>query len=501
MIKKAILILGLILFSTTTLWAYPVDSLLRVLDACITNHHLYVKKAGKSDSLSSGLFKRSMQLIENGFPEEAKELLDASRSRQLSEEERADYYGCRIKLNEYLYSCYQTDTLGTHYLVRKDAYQDSLFQLLPDGTSEKRFYEAIRAIKKQEYNTARQIFSRLMESEINNPALLMPVYKEAAWLATTMGHQDEADCYHVKEAIVNIKGRLNDYSGLIEVALMQMRHGNLEEAGKYLDDVRELAGFSSSPLLAMQLNRAQSLLKEAGYENYARQKQRIYFFIFVLSVMAVILLFSLRKINKQMGVIETAKKQVDDLNTDLEDKNRVLEKINEELTFLTDKLTMLNSQLNEANLLKEEYIGHFLNQCSEYLHKLQDYKKMVNRKIQAGQLEELFKQNAGNRMMQEEMKELYRKFDVAFLKIFPHFVERFNELLMPEEQFILKKDELLNTELRLFALIRLGVKDSSQIADFLGYSVTTIYTYRTRIKNKSAGNRDEFENQVMKISQ
>ena len=499
--KKATLILGLILFSVNSLWAYPIDSLLRVLDASITNHHLYREKAGKSDSLSSGLFRRNMQLIENGFLYEAEESLDASRSWQLSPEERADYYRCRIKLNEYLYGCYQTDTLGYKYSARKEAFRDSLYHLLSDGASEKRFYEAVRAVKKQEYNTARQLFSQLMISEIDNPALLMPVYKEAASLATILGHQDEADCYHLQEAIVCIKGVLNDYSGLIDVALMQMRCGNPEAAGKYLDYVQELAQLSSSPLLAMQLNHAQRLLKEAGSENYAKQKQRIYFFISVLSVMAVILLFSLRKISRQMGIIETAKKQVDNLNEDLADKNRALEKINEELTALTDKLTMLNSQLNEANLLKEEYIGHFLNQCSEYLHKLQDYKKMVNRKIQAGQLEELFKQNAGNRMIQEEMKELYRKFDVAFLKIFPHFVERFNELLMPEEQFILKKDELLNTELRLFALIRLGVKDSSQIADFLGYSVTTIYTYRTRIKNKSAGNRDEFENNVMKISQ
>lgn len=499
--KKGTLILVLVMLGTENLWAYPIDSLLRVLDAGITNHHLYVEKAGKSASLSPSPFKRGRQLIENGFLYEAEEFLDAVRSQELPKEDIADYYRCRIQLNGYLYSCYQKDTLGYKYAARKEAFQDSLFSILPDGAPEKKIHEAVRAVKKQKYNTARHIFSRLMEGETDSPTLLMSVYKEAALLAAIQGRQDEADYYHLQEAIISVKGALNDYSGLIEVALMQMRRGNLEEAGKYLDDVHELAGFSSSPLLAMQLNRAQSLLKEAGYENYARQKQRIYFFIFVLSVMAVILLFSLRKINKQMGVIETAKKQVDDLNTDLEDKNRVLEKINEELTSLTDKLTMLNSQLNEANLLKEEYIGHFLNQCSEYLHKLQDYKKMVNRKIQAGQLEELFKQNAGNRMMQEEMKELYRKFDVAFLKIFPHFVESFNELLMPEEQFILKKDELLNTELRLFALIRLGVKDSSQIADFLGYSVTTIYTYRTRIKNKSAGNRDEFENQVMKISQ
>ena len=280
--KKAILISGLILFGLNRLWAYPMDSLLRVLDAGITNRHLYIEKVGKSDSLPSGTMMRSMQLIENGFPWEAQESLDASRSRQFSKEEKADYYRCRIRLNEYLYNCYKADTLGYKYSARKEAFQDSLYRLLPDGTSEKRFYEAVYAVKKQEYNTAMQLFKKLMESEMNNPVLLMPVYKEAASLATIMGHQDEADCYHIQEAIVCVKNVFNDYSGLIDVALMQMRHGNAEEAGKYLDYVQEFTKRSSSPLGAMQLNRAQVLLKEADHESHARQKQRIYFFISIL---------------------------------------------------------------------------------------------------------------------------------------------------------------------------------------------------------------------------
>ena len=102
-------------------------------------------------------------------------------------------------------------------------------------------------------------------------------------------------------------------------------------------------------------------------------------------------------------------------------------------------------------------------------------------------------------MIENEVKELYATFDHIFLHLYPHFVEEFNALLLPDERFNLKTNDLLNTELRIFALMRLGISDSSKIAAFLRYSATTIYNYRTRVRNKSAVPRDEFENYVMKI--
>lgn len=102
-------------------------------------------------------------------------------------------------------------------------------------------------------------------------------------------------------------------------------------------------------------------------------------------------------------------------------------------------------------------------------------------------------------ILDEELEELYANFDTAFLHLFPDFVKKFNALLQDNEQIILKKDELLNTELRIFALIRLGIEDSSQIAEFLRYSVNTIYNYRAKVKNKARGSREDFEDLVRKI--
>ena len=124
---------------------------------------------------------------------------------------------------------------------------------------------------------------------------------------------------------------------------------------------------------------------------------------------------------------------------------------------------------------------------------------MVNKKISSGQTGELQRITRSPEMLDDVLAELYVNFDTAFLRLFPNFVEKFNEMLRPEERITLKKGELLNTELRIFALIRLSIDDSSQIAEFLRYSVNTIYTYRAKVKNKAKVVRDDFENLVKKI--
>jgi DNA-binding CsgD family transcriptional regulator len=163
------------------------------------------------------------------------------------------------------------------------------------------------------------------------------------------------------------------------------------------------------------------------------------------------------------------------------------------------QLKILNHELLESNRTKEEHIGFFLNLCSTYIDKLEDFRKFVHRKVTSGQHEELFKVTKSNHFFDSELKEFYNNFDNTFLHLFPNFVEDFNSLLMDNERFVIKMDELLTTELRIFALIRLGITDSSRIASFLRYSVNTIYNYRTRIRNKALVPRDDFERKVRMI--
>ena len=163
------------------------------------------------------------------------------------------------------------------------------------------------------------------------------------------------------------------------------------------------------------------------------------------------------------------------------------------------KLSATQRNLKQANHIKEEYIGHFLNLCSIYIEKLDRFRSTVNRKITAGQAEELLKLTKSSQFAGVEQKEFYANFDNTFLQLFPTFVEDFNTLLAEGEQIYPKANERMSTELRIFALIRLGITDSVKIAQFLRYSVTTIYNYRTKVRNKAAGDRDQLEQEVMKI--
>ena len=158
----------------------------------------------------------------------------------------------------------------------------------------------------------------------------------------------------------------------------------------------------------------------------------------------------------------------------------------------------MSVRLEEANSTKDVYITQFLNLCSIYMDKLNQFNKMVNRKITTGKVEDLIKITKHGKFIEEQSKEFYDVFDDAFLHIYPNFVKDVNKLLRSDEQIVLREGEKLNTDLRIIAFMRLGIEESSRIAQMLNYSVYTIYTYRNKLRNRAIS-RDSFESDVMKI--
>ncbi len=164
---------------------------------------------------------------------------------------------------------------------------------------------------------------------------------------------------------------------------------------------------------------------------------------------------------------------------------------------MNNKLKELNSELVKTNRTREEYVSLFLELCAAYIDKLNKYQDLVKRKVKAKQIDDLLKISS-SKMSDSDARQFFVNFDTAFLTLYPNFISEFNSLVREGEEIIPAKGEILNTELRIFALIRLGIKDSSRIATLLFYSPQTIYNYRTSVKNK-AKNRDEFEEQVKKL--
>lgn len=191
--------------------------------------------------------------------------------------------------------------------------------------------------------------------------------------------------------------------------------------------------------------------------------------------------------------------QLSDKNQELEETNMLLSDANQLLSDTNEQLRQAIIHLNDSNRVKDVYIGKFLTICSEYIDKLDNYRIKVNRKLKANQYNDLLRMTGSEQLKENELKELFNNFDAIFLRLFPSFTNDFNALLRPEERIVPPANNQLNTDLRIFALIRLGIDESSRIAEFLHYSPNSIYAYRARIKNKALGNRDDFEKQVKEI--
>jgi hypothetical protein len=178
--------------------------------------------------------------------------------------------------------------------------------------------------------------------------------------------------------------------------------------------------------------------------------------------------------------------------------NEKLQDVNNQLKASNDNLQFANNELSEANKIKEEYIGYSFNMYANYLDKIDKIKKNIRRKLQTTNFE-IFSNALEIINMRKEREDLYLSFDKVFMKLFPIFIPTFNSFFRKEDRYLLKEGQPLNFDIRIFALIRIGISDHEQIAKILEYSVRTIYNHKTSVKNKSILSNDEFENEIMKI--
>ncbi|MBS2099337.1 DUF6377 domain-containing protein [Carboxylicivirga linearis] len=284
--------------------------------------------------------------------------------------------------------------------------------------------------------------------------------------------------YAIMAAISDIHCAITENASFHKLALILYDEGDTERAYQLIKLSLDDANYYNARLRRVEIAKSLPIIEKAFHDKLNREKRRLAIALAAISFLALLILFAAFYILKQLKELR---------------QNRMV------IQLTNDQLNQLNRDLLESNKIKEEYIGHFLNLCSQYIDKIEQFQQLVQRKIKVGQIDSLLAMTKSKKLINEEMQELLMSFDRIFLKLFPDFKDEFNALFEPENQFSLKKDELLNTELRIFALIRLGVHDSSKIAQFLRYSVNTVYTYRTKVKNRAKIDRDKFENEIMKI--
>lgn len=405
----------------------------------------------------------------------------------------------------YYYTCYEHvyfeagaaqpryKMFASRYAKLSHAYRDSMQVTLDPSSATYLWLRETQLREAGKYDEALEFSDRrLAEASFGTPQYALVAYQRFR-LFESMGKKDEHLYYLVLSAISDVRSAIKEQSSLMVLAQELNRKGDLKRAYDYINFSWEISQFYKTRLRSW-MNITPLSMINGNYQDIIKQQNReLLIYITCVALLALLLVIALIYIYRQMKALSIAKKG-------LQEVNERLFSLNEELEEVNRHLRSTNLELSESNLIKEAYIARFFKLCSVYVDRLQAYRKLVNKKLQRGQVAELLKMtHLSNDIVTVEVQELYANFDSAFLHLFPNFVESLNALLLPEEQIVLKPDELLNTELRIFALIRLGIKDSSQIAELLHYSVNTIYNYRSRVKTKARVSRDDFEDLVAKI--
>ncbi|MGM9736001.1 MAG: DUF6377 domain-containing protein [Candidatus Cryptobacteroides sp.] len=300
------------------------------------------------------------------------------------------------------------------------------------------------------------------------------------------GDRTKAKTWLARSATYDLQVPKYEYMSLIELAGMLYEDGDIERAYTYItrsvnDAVRAKAQSSKETVFVLMPIIANS------YDTMMKDKNvQMKYFLAIMGFMLVLLVFLTLVLMKE-------KQRVADAELLTRERNEQLGRLNEELK----KSNML---LRESNGIKDSYLGRYLNMCSDYIDGLDRYRSSIRKIAKEEGTAELLNALKSKAFMEEELEGFYAQFDATFLDLFPDFIPQLNELLQEDKQIeVHSKNKILSTELRVLALIRLGVNDSVRIAHFLRRSVSTIYNYRVKMKNSASIDREEFEKELMKI--
>lgn len=322
---------------------------------------------------------------------------------------------------------------------------------------------------------------------------------DRARILEALERREEMCEWFARSAMADIRSATKDNAALCSLAHSLLEFNEVDRSFRYVTISLNDALFYNAKLRPWQISGIMPHIEKAYREkeeqhkaHLVQQQKHSCFLAIIISVLAIAMLVLCCYMAILLRKSRRKTHQIGDMNERIVNTNN-------ELKVLNDRLATVNSDLREANAVKEEYIALFLSMCSDYIDKFSKMQSSVKRKIARGNIAELERELSSSKLMEAELKSFYKMFDDAFLNLYPNFVEEFNALLKPEAHIEPKRGESLSTEHRIFALIRLGITDSSRIASLLRYSVNTIYNYRARTKNFALGDRGSFEERIKTI--
>ena len=387
---------------------------------------------------------------------------------------------------------YAVEEERINYDSLRIAYRDSILVLANPLSIDYVIAKSNKLRDNQHYKEALQILLSNYSQYNSDIRKKANIEFNISYIYKIQGEREREKYWLIISAINDIESTNKEYISLRSLAFIFYNDGNIDLAFKYIKRSMDDALFCNARLRTFEISQMLPIIDKAYQTKLETRQKQLFVSLMSISMLSLFLVIAIFYVYRQMKKLSIARKGLSLANEQL--KNLI-----EELSVTNIQIKRANKSLLEANNIKEKYIGQYMDQCSVYIDKLDNYRRLLNKTATAGKIDELVRAIKSKQFIEEELVKFYTNFDNTFLQLFPSFVKDFTALQADDEYVHLKQGQLLNTELRIYALMRLGIDDGVKISQFLHCSISTIYNYRTKIRNKAIGLREEFEYRVLQI--
>lgn len=439
----------------------------------------------------------SFVLVSAGMFKEGLDTLNKVDVKQLNAGQRYEYLFLQARSHFDLGDYDKIDDYYQKYSTIGLAYCDSIINSTRPGTYEYLSATGLKALRTGRYQFALEPYTQIMrmpqsyQDSAINFSCLSYIYKEL--------HRPQQSLSNLmRAAIIDNMHSTKEAVALTNLAEYYYQQGDAKTAFTYINSAIDDANFYGARHREAQISSIMPIIQTEKINGIEKQKRSLMIYASIItSLIVVVIIFSVITV-RQLKKLRIADEIIVNKNQELNVVNNSLTQVNKVLDGANRSLSGMNTKLDEANMIKDEYIGYFFNIHSDYIEKLDRLKRTIDKNMKEKRYEEVtLIINKLNTNFERE--NLSHSFDKVFLNIFPNFVDDFNALFPADHRVHLHNGDLLNTELRIFALIRLGIDENETIAKILNYSLNTIYTYKTKVKNRSFVPNEEFEERIMLI--
>lgn len=433
-----------------------------------------------------------------GMYKEALDFLEFIGNSEIPEDSRSLYYGllgrCYSDMAEYSNIPYFYSTYNK--LAR--TYREKALSLTDEGTFFNSFLKAFNKSKNKQLAVALTDFKALLQEKLDMREKALVNYMLGD-INLQLNNNEKAIPYFTDAVIADIKSSTKESLAIIRLSELLFKTGDIKNASTLIHKANEDALFYGAQQRKIQVGAILPLIEQEIVQIVEREKKRLYWqYVFVSVFLLIVICFAFI-IYLQFRKLKKAKKIIAEAHKNLKKTNKQLINVNDQINARNREIERVNIQLFESNKIKEEYLGFFFTQYDDIFEKFNLFKTNIEINIDEGNYEKV-KYQCINYNLKREKEKLLQNFDSAFIKLFPNFIREFNSLMKDEHKIELQSEQLLTKELRIYALIRLGIKHSEIIAQILGYSVNSIYAYKTKIRNKSLIGKDDFDQKLLEIT-